>query len=161
MSREIIDEDDYESIEDEKELETKYLIFGVGEKDFGLKIKFITEIVSIMPITEIPNVPVFIKGIINLRGKGIPVIDARIRFGSEEEEYNEKTVIVILNLHDHYYGLIVDCVREVISIQEDSIEPSIDFQTQSNLKFVEGLAKVGDRVKILLDVYKLIGRSIS
>lgn len=159
MSTEIVDDEDFESLEEEKELETKYLIFGVGEKDFGLKIKYITEIVSIMPITEIPNVPEYLKGIVNLRGKGIPVIDTRIRFGNEEKEYNEKTVIVILNLNDHYFGLIVDGVREVISIQEDSIEPAIDFNMQTNSKFVEGLAKVGDRVKILLDVHKLIGRN--
>jgi purine-binding chemotaxis protein CheW len=150
------EDEDLESLEDEKELANKFLIFSIGEKDFGLKIQDITEIVGIIPITEIPNMPIFIKGIVNLRGKGIPVIDARLRFGNPPVEYNDKTVIIILNFLEQYYGLIVDGVKEVTLIPNEWIEPSIDFKINGNSQFVEGLAKIDERVKVLLNTGKIL-----
>jgi purine-binding chemotaxis protein CheW len=150
--------EDFETEEELLELENKFLIFSIDDKDFALRIKYITEIVGILPVTEIPNMPSYMRGIINLRGKGIPVIDVRLRFGNEAKDYTEKTCIIIVNWKDQFNGLIVDGVREVIFIPEDSIEPAIDFKFNLNKQFVEGLAKVGDRVKILVDTKKLVLR---
>lgn len=125
MTDAIEEDDDLEALEDEKELANKFLIFSLGNKEFGLKIQDITEIVGILPITEIPNMPEYLKGIVNLRGKGIPVLDARLRFGNPSADYTDKTVIIILNFYEQYYGLIVDGVKEVTLIPEVAIEPSI------------------------------------
>jgi purine-binding chemotaxis protein CheW len=156
MTDAIEEDDDLEALEDEKELANKFLIFSLGNKEFGLKIQDITEIVGILPITEIPNMPEYLKGIVNLRGKGIPVLDARLRFGNPSADYTDKTVIIILNFYEQYYGLIVDGVKEVTLIPEVAIEPSIDFKTNVNSQFVTGLAKINDKVKIILSTSKIL-----
>ena len=150
------DEDDLETLEDERELANKYLIFALENKEFGLKIQDITEIVGILPITEIPNMPRYLRGIVNLRGRGIPVLDARLRFGNPPIEYTDKTVVIILNFLEQYYGLIVDGVKEVALIPEDAIEPSIDFKINGSSQFVKGLAKINDKVKIILSTSKIL-----
>ncbi len=156
MRAEISEPEDLGSLEEEWELDSKFLVFAVGEKEFALKIRYIIEIVPLLPVTELPNMPDYILGIVNLRGRGIPVIDARIRFGIESIEYNEKTSIIVLQLDESYYGLIVDGVREVITIPQDSIEPAIGFKSMQGDRFVDGLSKSGENVKILLNIHKVI-----
>ena len=97
----------------------KYLIFSLGNEFYGIEIKYVTEIIGVQPITEIPELPDYIKGIINLRGKIIPVMDVRIRFKKSPMEYNDRTCVIVIDVKDTSVGLIVDSVSEVLSIEEE------------------------------------------
>ena len=101
----------------------KFLTFTLGSDAYGLEIKYVTEIIGVQEITEVPELPEYIRGIINLRGKIIPVIDVRLRFKKTFREYNDRTCIVVVDIKDISVGLIVDAVSEVISIQDQDIVP--------------------------------------
>ena len=101
----------------------KYLSFSLVEEFYGIDIKYVTEIVGVQPITIVPDLPNFIKGIINLRGQIIPVMDMRLKFKKEDVEYNDRTCIVVIDIEDDSIGLIVDEVAEVISIDSDNVVP--------------------------------------
>lgn len=100
----------------------KYLTFPLGNEVFGIEIKYITEIIGIQTITIVPEVPKYVKGIINLRGKIIPVVDVRLKFNKEEAEYNDRTCIIVIDIKDITIGLIVDCVSEVVDITDENIK---------------------------------------
>jgi len=143
--------------EDEEDtLSGRYLIFSIETRYYGIEIEHITEIVGIQTITEVPDMPDFIKGVINLRGKIIPLIDMRCRFKLPEIGYTDKTSVIILRMQSQYVGLIVDMVREVIKINEDQMEESPRFGDKEKNRFVKALAKVKDEVKVLLDVERLL-----
>ena len=114
-------EDDDEDGEDTQE--DKYLTFVIGKEDFGIEIRYVTEIIGIQGITEVPDMPHYVKGVINLRGKVIPVMDVRLRFGVDERPYDDRTCIIVININDQPVGLIVDRVLEVLDIQKSEIEP--------------------------------------
>lgn len=136
----------------------KYITFKSGNEFFGLKIEFVNEIIVFQEITEIPESEDYIKGLINLRGKIIPVIDVRIRFKQEPFEYNDRTCIIVINYKDIVVGLIVEQIAEVVEITEENILPSpkIGKSESTQDKFVTAIGKVGEEVKLLLDLEKLL-----
>ena len=136
----------------------KYVTFKSGNEYFGLKIEYVNEIIVFQEITEIPESEDYIKGLINLRGKIIPVIDVRIRFKQEPFEYNDRTCIIVINFRDTVVGLIVEKIAEVVEIQEENILPSptIGKADKSQNKYVYAIGKVGDEVKLLLDPDRLL-----
>ncbi len=145
-----------EEIENEDTQEGKFLTFSLGEEEYGIEIRNVTEIIGIQNITELPDTPAYVKGVINLRGKVIPVIDVRLRFNIEELEYNDRTCIVVVNINNMSVGLIVDTVSEVMDIPGENIEPAPKVNNKSGSMYIKGLGKVGDEVKILLDTQKLL-----
>jgi len=145
------------------DLSGKYLTFKLGEEDYGLEILKVQEIIKMMGITRVPRTPEFVRGVINLRGKVIPVIDIRQKFRMEVVDETEKTCIIVVQviLGDVTVtmGLVVDEVSEVLDIVSENIEPSPEMGTSVDSNFILGMAKSGDRVKILLDVDKVMSES--
>lgn len=136
----------------------KYVTFKSGNEYFGLKIEYVNEIIVFQEITEIPESEDYVKGLINLRGKIIPVIDVRLRFKQEPFEYNDRTCIIVINVRDLVVGLIVEKIAEVVEITEDNILPSpkMGKADDSDNKYVYAIGKVGDDVKLLLDPERLL-----
>ncbi len=146
-----------ENLEFEEDTQkSRYLTFSIGKETYGVEIKYVIEIIGIQTITEIPELPEYIKGIINLRGKIIPVMDVRIRFKKEPIEYNDRTCVIIVDINDTSIGLIVDKVAEVIIIpDQDIVEPPQMNKVNKN-RYIKNMGKVGDDVKLLLDCEKLL-----
>jgi len=134
----------------------RYLTFDLGEEAFGLQIRYVTEIIGMQPITKVPEVASYIKGIINLRGKIIPVIDMRLKFRKEPIPYTDRTCIIVIDAEEMVVGLIVDRVAEVINIDDESIVPPPDQKTGIHSKYIQGIGKVDDNVKLLLDCQQLL-----
>lgn len=136
----------------------KYMTFKSGNECYALKIQYVNEIIGFQAITAVPESEDYIKGLINLRGKIIPVIDVRIRFKQEPHEYNDRTCIMVINVKTTVVGLIIEKIAEVVEIQEENIlpPPSIGKADKTQNKYVYGIGKVGDSVKLLLDPDKLI-----
>lgn len=128
----------------------KFLTFSLGTEFYGIEIKYVTEIIGLQPITEIPEMPEYIKGIINLRGKIIPLMDVRLRFKKPFREYNDRTCIVVIDIREIPIGLIVDSVSEVTSIPDEEIVAPPNVNKDGN-KYIKGIGKVGNDVKLLLD----------
>lgn len=118
---EVLNKEEIEQEEDTQQ--DRYLTFSLGNQIFGIEIRYVTEIIGIQPITEVPEMPDYVKGIINLRGKIIPVIDVRLKFRKEPAEYNDRTCIIVIDIHEISIGLIVDNVAEVLTITEENIVP--------------------------------------
>lgn len=142
--------------EEEDTQKGKYLTFLLGNQVFGFEIKFVTEIIGIQPITPVPEVPDYVKGIINLRGKIIPVIDVRLKFKKEPLEYNDRTCIIVIDIQNVSIGLIVDNVAEVLTITDENIVPPPDYKTGFNNKYIKGIGKVGSDVKLIIDCEKIL-----
>ncbi len=136
----------------------KYMTFKSGNEYFGLKIQYVNEIIQFQAITAIPETDDYIKGLINLRGKVIPVIDVRLRFKQEPFEYNDRTCIIVINVKSTVVGLIVEQIADVVEIKEENIlpPPAIGRVDKQHHKYVYGIGKVGDSVKLLLDPDKLL-----
>ncbi|MBD5136758.1 MAG: purine-binding chemotaxis protein CheW [Lachnospiraceae bacterium] len=136
----------------------KYMTFKSGNEYFGLKIQYVSEIIQFQTITAIPETEDYIKGLINLRGKVIPVIDVRLRFKQDPFEYNDRTCIIVINMNSMLVGLIVEKIAEVVEIKEENIlpPPTIGRTEKAHSKYVYGIGKVGDSVKLLLDPDKLL-----
>ncbi len=143
------------SIEQEDTQKDRYLTFVIGSECYGIEIQYVTEIIGIQEITEIPELPEYVRGIINLRGKIIPVVDVRIRFKKETKEYNDRTCIVVVDIKNLSIGLIVDNVAEVLTIPEqDIVEPPQ--VNKANNRYIKKIGKVGNAVKLLLDCEMLL-----
>lgn len=134
----------------------RFLTFALGKEDYGIEIIYVTEIIGIQAITEVPELPDYIKGIINLRGKIIPVMDVRLRFKKQAIDYNDRTCIIVIDIKDISIGMIVDTVSEVISIEDANIVPPPSMKTGFQNKYVKGIGKVGNDVKLLLDCEKIL-----
>jgi purine-binding chemotaxis protein CheW len=134
----------------------KYLTFSLADEEYGIGILKIKEIIGMMPITTVPQTPEFFKGVINLRGKVIPVIDLRLKFGMPPIEYSERTCIVVVETEGPsgsiLMGSVVDSVSEVLNIKEEDVEDPPTFGTQLNTDAILGMAKMEEGVKILLDI---------
>ncbi|MEW9123427.1 MAG: chemotaxis protein CheW [Thermotaleaceae bacterium] len=135
----------------------KFLTFLLGEESYGIEIRYVTEIIGIQPITEIPELPDYIRGIINLRGKIIPVMDVRLRFKKAFREYNDRTCVIVIDIGDISIGLIIDSVSEVLAIDEENIVPPPDMNRGSSNRYIKGIGKVDKDVKLILDCEKLLG----
>ncbi len=136
----------------------QFMTFQTGKEFFGIGISYINEIIMMQPITPVPEVDDYIKGLINLRGKIIPVIDVRVRFKMAPAEYTDRTCIIIINVKSMTIGLIVEQIAEVVNISDDDIVslPSLKRKEREHNKYVYGLARTGDVVKLLIDPEKLI-----
>jgi purine-binding chemotaxis protein CheW len=138
----------------------RYLTFALGDEDFGIEIKFVTEIVGLQPITQMPDVPEYIKGIINLRGRIIPVVDVRLKFKKDPAEYTDRTCIIVIDIGElNAAGLIVDNVAEVIGIDDQNISPPPVMGVGVQNRYLMGIGKVDEKVKLLLDCRKLFSEN--
>ena len=143
-----------------KDREGKYLTFSLADEEYGVGILKIKEIIGMMPITTVPQTPEFVKGVINLRGKVIPVIDLRLRFGMKKSDYTDRTCIIVVDLKsqatDILIGVVVDSVSEVLNIKGEDIEDTPTFGTSLNTAYILGMAKMEGGVKILLDIDRVL-----
>ncbi|MCK5706820.1 MAG: purine-binding chemotaxis protein CheW [Candidatus Aureabacteria bacterium] len=137
----------------------KYLTFVLDKEEYGLEILKVREIMGLIKITPVPQTPTFLKGIINLRGKVIPVVDLRIKFGFPEMEHTKETCIIVVEVKKSEknlsMGIVVDSVSEVIDIDEKDIDERPDFGTTIKARFISGIGKVGGGVKMLLNINEI------
>ena len=143
-------------IGDEDSMKNRYLTFRVGNENYVIPISCVTEIVSMQKVTEVPDMPDFIKGVINLRGQVIPVIDVRLRFQLAARDYDDRTCAIVVNLDTMIVGLIVDSVDEVRHIDEVNVSPSPSVVEDGACNYINGMGRVDGGVKILLDIRKLL-----
>jgi purine-binding chemotaxis protein CheW len=140
--------------------EGKYLTFALGNEEYGLEILKVREIIGFMDITAVPQMPPYIRGVINLRGQVIPVIDLRAKFSMATAEVTEETCIIVVEITQQgrkfNTGIVVDHVSEVLDIAGDDIEEAPQFGSEVNTDFILGMGKVEDKVKILLDIDKVL-----
>jgi purine-binding chemotaxis protein CheW len=136
--------------------EKQMVLFQLGSETYGLDIATVHEIIRMQPVTKVPKAPVYVEGVINLRGKVIPVIDIGKRFGFEKAQENKNNRIVVVYLQDTTMGIVVDAVTEVIRIPNDAVEPVSDIVTTGNSEYLQGIAKMQDKMVILLALEKLL-----
>ena len=138
----------------------KYLTFTLDEEEYGIGILKVKEIIGMMPITSVPRTPDFVKGVVNLRGKVIPVMDLRLKFDMGAISYNERTCIIVVEIDSEeetvLIGIVVDAVSEVLNIQENEIEETPAFGTKLDTDYILGMAKTEGGVKILLNIDKVL-----
>jgi purine-binding chemotaxis protein CheW len=137
----------------------KYLTFILAEETYGLEILKVREIIGLMDITAVPRTPDFVKGVINLRGKVIPVVDLRLKFGMSEAQRTEETCIIVVDVGTVEMGIMVDKVSEVLNIAAGDIEDTPSFGTNVDTNFILGIGKAAGRVSILLDIGKVLTQS--
>lgn len=145
---------------EEDEQRDKYLTFALDDEIYGLEIRHVLEIIGVQTITAVPELPDFLKGIINLRGQIIPVMDVRLRFKKEFRAYNDRTCIIVISIESTAIGLIVDRVIEVLSIPDSQIDAPPNYALSSN-RYIQGIGKIEDEVKLLLDCHKLLNEQES
>ena len=140
--------------------EGKYLTFALASEEYGLEILKVREIIGYMEITAVPRTPSYVKGVINLRGQVIPVVDLRSKFGMDTAEVTEQTCIIVVEItqgtRNFQTGIVVDHVQEVLDITGDQIEDAPQFGSSVDTNFILGMGKIGDSVKILLDIDKVL-----
>ena len=159
MNTEVQEAAQTEEQTDEQVRENKYLLFKLGEEEYGVNIATVQAIEEMQPIIAVPDMPAYIKGVINLRGKVIPVVDLRLNFNMEEREYDSRTCMIIGMVDGKHIGLIVDTVSEVEEIPESKISPPPEFESGSRREqFIAGIGMVDQQVRILLDISKLFGQ---
>jgi purine-binding chemotaxis protein CheW len=135
----------------------RYMTFGIAGQNYGIEILNVTEIVGLQTIAEVPDVPHYVKGMINLRGNVVPVVDVRLRFGMEEREYDDRTCVIVVNCEGSTVGMIVDFVNEVAVFSEDHISPAPKKGEHSlSSEYISGMGKQGEKVTILLDINRLL-----
>lgn len=143
-----------------EEKEGKYLGFELAGEEYGLEILKVREIIGMMDITPLPHLPTYVKGVINLRGKVIPVIDLRLKFGLEASDYHERTCIIVVEIRSPkgplLMGIIVDTVSEVMLVEGSEVESAPDLGLTVNTEYILGLAKLHGAVKILLDIDRIL-----
>ncbi|MDR3417698.1 MAG: chemotaxis protein CheW [Nevskia sp.] len=134
----------------------EFLTFTLGEEEYGVDILKVQEIRGYDTVTKIPDTPAFIKGVINLRGAIVPVVDLRLKFHLGSAEYNSFTVMIILNIQRRVVGVVVDSVSDVIQMSNSQIQPPPEFGGQIDTRFISGLGTLDQRMLILLDIEKLL-----
>jgi purine-binding chemotaxis protein CheW len=139
--------------QNEDTLKGRFLTFPILNEAYGIEIMYVTQIVGIQPITQVPEMPYFMKGIINLRGKIVPMLDMRLRFGKPEREYDDRTCIIVIDFNGKTVGLIVDRVSEVITIQDGDIDA---LPVSSGSGYIKGIGKTDSGIILLIDCFKLL-----
>ncbi|WP_275556651.1 chemotaxis protein CheW [Mixta sp. Marseille-Q2659] len=134
----------------------EFLVFTLGDEEYGIDILKVQEIRGYDQVTRIANTPAFIKGVTNLRGVIVPIIDLRIKFAQPGVQYNDNTVVIVLNLEHRVVGIVVDGVSDVLSLTTDQIRPSPEFAVTMSTEYLTGLGALGDRMLILVDIEKLL-----
>jgi purine-binding chemotaxis protein CheW len=154
-TEEMLDEDDDDE-ENEDTQEGKFLTFVVDNEEYGIEIRHVTEIIGKQHITQVPDKPQYIMGVINLRGKVLPIMDVRLRFGMQKREYDDRTCFIVINIKGETVGIVVDMVSEVLDIPKADISepPKVNGGVAS--KYIFGMGRVGDKVKVLLNAEQLI-----
>ena len=151
---------DISGLKEIEKREGKYLTFTLSNEEYGIGILKIKEIIGMMAITPVPQTPDFVKGVINLRGKVIPVIDLRLRFGMEAIDYTERTCIIVVEIEGAagtvQIGIVVDAVSEVLNVNGEDIEDTPTFGTKLDTNYILGMAKMKGGVKILLDIDRVL-----
>jgi len=137
----------------------EFLTFTLGHEEYGIEILKVQEIRSYEQVTKIANSPDFIKGVVNLRGTIVPIIDMRIKFNLGDPTYTEFTVVIILNVADRVVGMVVDSVSDVIALAPDQIRPAPDFSSTFDVRYITGLGTVDERMLILVDIEELMSSS--
>jgi purine-binding chemotaxis protein CheW len=155
QSSDLLDNEFYDD-DDEDYINDRYLSFHIKEEQYCIEIIYVTEIVGLQKITEVPDMPDFVRGVINLRGQVIPVVDLRLRFNLPEKEYTDRTCVVIINLENTVIGLVVDSVEDVSYIAPEQVSPPPAVSAAGTSRFIKGLGRVGDDVRIILDVTKIL-----
>lgn len=148
-----LNEDVFEEEDTQKD---KFLTFHLANEDYGIEIEYVTEIIGIQKITQVPDMPNYVKGVINLRGKVIPVMDMRRRFHLPDRDYDDRTCIIVVDISGAQIGLVVDEVREVADIPEDQIEQPPTTGKDGGGHYIKGIGKMDDEVKIILDVATIL-----
>ena len=158
MAQMLIDSnEDLDTLEEFNTLQFKYLVFCLGNEEYALAARHVNEIVGMQPITVVPNRECHIRGVINLRGKVIPAVDTRLRFGLEERGYDDRTCIILVQ-DDEYgvTGLIVDAVVEVADVHEEQISPPPKTIKGSRSRYIQGLARQSENVRMILNVHAIL-----
>jgi purine-binding chemotaxis protein CheW len=138
------------------ETSNEYLTFTLGKEEYGIEILKVQEIRGYEAVTRIANAPEFIKGVVNLRGTIVPIVDMRIKFNLGSAEYNQFTVVIILNVAGRVVGMVVDSVSDVIQLSGEQIRPAPDFSSTFDTKYITGLGTIDERMLILVDIEKLM-----
>ena len=142
----------------------KYLIFQLGKEEFGIQVLKVREIMGIQDITPVPHLPAHVKGVLNLRGRIIPVVDLRLKFGLEAKEYTQRTCIIVVQVavagaEPNPIGIVVDGVAEVLNVVEGDVEDTPQFGQDTDTSYLLGIAKIKGQVKLLLDIDKALEAS--
>lgn len=137
--------------EDEDTLTNKYLIFHLDKQEYAIAIQYVVDIINVQPVTRVPSCPDYVRGITNLRGKVIPIIDVRLRFGKIQQDYDERTCIIVVELGGISVGMIVDSVSEVLTIESEDVSPPPSFSNNLDVRFIEGIGKAENGIKLILD----------
>lgn len=144
------------------DLSGRFLTFHIGSSVYGLALLHVIEIIKVQPTTGVPNVPSYIKGVINLRGKIVPVIDVRLKFDMEELDYNEKTCIIVVDIRDMQVGLIVDSVSEVVTVENENLSAPPEFGSGgANNRYLSSIAQIGERIILNIDCDKFFSSDLS
>ncbi|WP_099468759.1 chemotaxis protein CheW [Konateibacter massiliensis] len=134
----------------------RFLTFSLDKESYGIEIDYVTEIIGIQEITAIPELPEYVRGIINLRGKIIPIMDVRIRFKKEPRDYNDRTCVIVVDIQNVLIGIVVDRVSEVLKIAEEDIVEPPQVNHRFHNRYVKNIGKVGSQILLLLDCEKLL-----
>lgn len=140
-----------DELDSEDTLSNKYLIFNLDNQEYAIAIQHVVDIIHVQPVTRVPSCPEFVRGITNLRGKVIPIIDVRIRFGKQPQDYNDRTCIIVVELGDVSVGMIIDSVSEVRTIENEDISPPPSFSGNFDTRFIDGIGKTDSGIKLILD----------
>jgi purine-binding chemotaxis protein CheW len=138
----------------------QFLTFVLGAEEYGIDILKVQEIRGYSAITAIPNTPAYVKGVMNLRGAVVPVVDLRTKFGMAETEYNKFTVIIVVMVGSRIAGLVVDAVSDVLNVDSSAIEPPPELESGIDASFITGLAKAAEKLILLLDIDRLLGSAV-
>ncbi len=134
----------------------KFLTFFLSSEEYGIEILKVQEIIGVLAITPIPRTPAFIKGVINLRGRIIPIVDLRLKLSMEEAKHTEETCFIVVKAHGMHMGVVVDKVSEVLDIAAENVEEAPSMGEDINTDYILGIGKAGDKVKLLLDIDKVL-----
>ncbi|MEG1971551.1 MAG: chemotaxis protein CheW [Oscillospiraceae bacterium] len=154
-------ENNVEMQERSDDLEGRYLTFFIDDITYGVELLHVLEIIGVQMITKTPGVPYYIKGIINLRGKIVPVVDVRLKLGQPEKEYDERTCIIVVNISDVSVGLIVDRVSEVVSVNDDMLSPPPESGDGIRCQILQSIAKIGNSIVLNIDIEKMFEGELS
>jgi len=136
---------------------SKYLTFVLEDEEYGIEILKVREIIGMMSITPIPQSPLQLKGVINLRGKIIPVFDLRLIFGMIERNHDSETCIIIVDVNGTLVGVVVDTVSEVMDVRDEDVEKGAELEEKINTQFILGISKVRDKIRVLIDIDRVLG----
>lgn len=143
------------SIVENEDIKGKHLIFSISDVSYGIEIEYVTEIIGIQPITPVPNTPDYVKGVTNIRGTIVPVVDMRILFALGEKNYDERTCIVLIGGENMHIGIIVDAVEDVLKFAPEDILPPKRSSTGEKSIYIKAIGKIGGKVKQIIDIYSI------